>query len=46
MKKNIRFIKNYLSDFSDLIKPNNEIANKLVKVKNIFLTTSKKKVRF
>ena len=43
MKKNIRFIKNYLSDFSDLIKPNNEIANKLVKVKNIFLTTSKKK---
>ena len=43
MNKNIRFIKNYLSDFSDLIKPNNEIANKLVKVKNIFLTTSKKK---
>ena len=36
------FLENYLTDFSNLIKPNQNIINKLIKVKNIFLKTSKK----
>lgn len=43
IKKNINFIKNYLNDFSDLIKPNKDIVGKLIKVRDIFLNTSKKK---
>ena len=40
-KENI-FLDNYLTDFSNLIKPNKNIINKLIKVRNIFLKTSKK----
>ena len=36
------FLENYLTDFSNLIKPNQNIVNKLIKVRNIFLKTSKK----
>ena len=43
IKKNINFIKNYLNDLSDLIKPNKDIVGKLIKVRDIFLNTSKKK---
>ena len=40
--KESTFLENYLTDFSNLIKPNQNIINKLIKVKNIFLKTSKK----
>ena len=40
--KESAFLENYLTDFSNLIKPNQNIINKLIKVKNIFLKTSKK----
>ena len=43
MKKNINFIKNYLIDFSNLIRPSEDIVRKLIEVRNIFLNTSKKK---
>ena len=43
IKKNHSFLQNYLTDFSDLIKPNRHIVQKLIQVKNIFLNTSKKK---
>ena len=43
MKKDNKFIKNYLSDFSNLIKPNEEIINKLIKIKDILLAVSKNK---
>ena len=46
MKKKIKdnkFIKNYLSDFSNLVKPNEEIINKLIKIKDILLAVSKNK---
>ena len=36
------FLENYLTDFSNLIKPNQNVINKLIKVRNIFLKTSKK----
>jgi len=36
-------LQNYLTDFSDLIKPNKHIISKLIQVRNIFLNTSKKK---
>ena len=42
-KKDLNFLQNYLSDFSDLIKPNENITRKLIQVRNIFLNTSKKK---
>ena len=37
-----QFIDNYLQDFSNLIKPNKEIINKLIKVKEILLSVSRK----
>ena len=40
--KESTFLENYLTDFSNLIKPNQNIVNKLIKVRNIFLKTSKK----
>ena len=40
--KESTFLENYLTDFSNLIKPNQNIINKLIKVRNIFLKTSKK----
>ena len=36
------FLENYLTDFSNLIKPNQNVINKLIKLRNIFLKTSKK----
>ena len=42
-KKDLNFLQNYLSDFSDLIKPNANITRKLIQVRNILLNTSKKK---
>ena len=42
-QKNLIFLQNYLKDFSDLIKPNNNLINKLFKVKEIFCDTSKKR---
>ena len=35
------FIKNYLNDFSTLIKPDEEILKKLVIVKNILIKSSR-----
>jgi D-sedoheptulose 7-phosphate isomerase len=43
IKKDLNFLQNYLSDFSDLIKPNENITRKLIQVRNILLNTSKKK---
>ena len=43
IKKDFTFLQNYLTDFSDLIKPNKHIISKLIQVRNIFLNTSKKK---
>ena len=46
MKKKIKdnkFVQHYLSDFSDLIKPNEEIINKLTKIKDMLLNVSKNK---
>jgi len=43
LQKNLIFLQSYLKDFSDLIKPNDELINKLFQVKNIFCETSKKK---
>ena len=42
-KKNIdnEFVQHYLSDLSDLIKPNEEIINKLTKIKDMLLNVSK-----
>lgn len=37
----IQFLKNYLNDFSSLVKPENHILQKLKKVKDIFVKTSK-----
>ena len=42
-KKDLNFVQNYLFDLSNLIKPNSDIINKLIKIKNIFLNTSKKR---
>ena len=42
-QKDISFLQNYLTDFSYLIKPNKEIVNNLIKVRDIILKTSKKK---
>jgi len=41
--KNLHFLKKYLIDFSNLIKPTNEILNQLLQVRDIFLQTSLKK---
>ena len=41
-KKNLYFLKKYLTDFSNLIKPTKEILDQLLKVRDIFLQTSKK----
>ena len=40
-QKDVNFLENYLNDFSKTIKPNKEIINKLIKVRNLFLKTSK-----
>ena len=37
-----QFLINYLNDFSNLIKPNTEIINKLIRVKDVLLSVSKK----
>ena len=37
-----QFLNNYLNDFSNLIKPNTEIINKLIRVKDVLLSVSKK----
>ena len=37
------FIKKYLDDFSDLVKPSADITEKIIKVKNILVETNKKK---
>ena len=41
--KDINFLKDYLNDFSKIIKPNNNIIDKLINVRDIFLKTSKKR---
>jgi len=41
-QKNLIFLQSYLKYLSDLIKPNDELINKLFQVKNIFCETSKK----
>ena len=43
IKKDSSFLQNYLIDFSNLIKPNKDIVNKLIQVKNFFLKISNKK---
>ena len=43
IKKDLNFLQNYLTDFSNLIKPNEDVVHKLIQVKNILLNTSKKK---
>ena len=42
-KNDVKFLQNYLTDFSSLIKPDQDIISKLIQVRNIFLGTSKKK---
>ena len=42
-QKDTIFLKNYLEDFSNIIKPNKDIIQKLIEVRDIFLRTSKKK---
>lgn len=42
IKKDSIFLQNYLVDFSNLIKPNKDIVNKLIRVRDIFLNTSKR----
>jgi D-sedoheptulose 7-phosphate isomerase len=42
-KNDAKFLQNYLTDFSSLIKPDKDIISKLIQVRNIFLGTSKKK---
>ena len=37
------FVKKYLEDFSNLTKPNNDILDKIIKVKNILVENNKKK---
>ena len=37
----IQFLQNYLNDFSNLVKPENHILQKLKKIKDIFVKTSK-----
>jgi D-sedoheptulose 7-phosphate isomerase len=37
------FLKNYLNDFSNIIKPNKDVIKSLIRVRDIFLKTSKKK---
>jgi D-sedoheptulose 7-phosphate isomerase len=41
--KDINFLKDYLNDFSKIIKPDNNIIKKLIEVRDIFLKTSKKR---
>ena len=36
------FVKKYLEDFSNLVKPNKDISEKIIKVKNILIETNKK----
>jgi len=43
LQKETKFLNSYLNDFSNLIKPNENLIKKLIEVKNIFLKTSKKK---
>ena len=43
VKKDIIFLKNYLNDLSDTIRPGKDIINDLIQVRNIFLKISKKK---
>jgi len=43
VKKDIIFLKNYLNDLSDIIRPGKDIINDLIQVRNIFLKISKKK---
>ena len=46
MKKkqnDINFLQNYLTDFSNLVKPNKDIINSLIKVRDTLLFVSKKK---
>ena len=40
------FLKNYLNDFSNIIKPNKDVIKSLIRVRDIFLKTSKKKEKF
>jgi len=42
-QKDVKFLESYLIDFSNLIKPNKDIINKLIQVRNFFLKVSKKK---
>ena len=37
------FVNKYLEDLSVLVKPNEEILNKIIKVKNILVSNHKKK---
>ena len=49
MKKkqnDINFLQNYLTDFSNLVKPNKDIINSLIKVRDTLLFVSKKKVKY
>ena len=42
-QKDSNFLINYLNDFSNIIKPNKDVIKNLIKVRDIFLKTSKKK---
>lgn len=42
-QKDSNFLTNYLNDFSNIIKPNKDVIKNLIKVRDIFLKTSKKK---
>ena len=42
-QKDNNFLTNYLNDFSNIIKPNKDVIKNLIKVRDIFLKTSKKK---
>ena len=41
-----QFIKNYLKDFIELLQPNDEITEELVKVRNLLLEVSSKNKKF
>tara|TARA_B110000444_G_C18633493_1_gene497992 strand:- start:135 stop:722 length:588 start_codon:yes stop_codon:yes gene_type:complete len=42
-QKDENFLQNYLTDFSNLVKPNTNIINSLIKVRDALLIVSKKK---
>ena len=41
-----QFINNYLEDFSQLLKPNDEIIESLIQIRDILLDAKKNKFKF